>query len=652
MTAPDGSYVDLAQEIDPHLFPSTEQVFGEGGLLARAFPGYVVRPGQVQMTAAVDEAYVERKRLLAEGPTGTGKSVAYLVPAIRAALVELRRTVVVTSNIALQEQLVRKDLPELRRALGQDFRFAMLKGVSNYACREELEDAMLDPSSPREVFDVGAWAQRSETGDLSELEREPPPKTRQLVTTTSDDCLGSRCPSADSCFVLRARNLARVAQVLVVNYHLFFADLKIRSEGAERTPLPDYDAVVLDEIHNAAGIARGFFGGRLSMGSIKHVQARLFKVRPDVAKSLEDAGSLFFFQLEDYRRGDRYRARLEDESPVGWETLHHQLRIAAKFLRDDATGREALEAKKLMSAADTADKQAQFLTDAMGLHDPANVVYSVEEGTPAAGPALVGTPIDVAPYLRQHLWDSPRVGTVVGTSATLGDGRTFDLVAREVGADAAKQVEVPSPFDWPRQAMVVVPPGLPIPKAREWPAKVCEALADAVHAAGGRTLALFTSRKMLAEAARSLRAACPYRVLVQGEAPRTKLVEDFRRDVRSVLLGTNSLWEGVDVQGEACSCVVIDKLPFDSPDDPVESVLSERNREHFKRSALPRAVLRFRQGAGRLIRTATDRGVIVVLDDRIVSKPYGRAFLRGLPEGVRVDKDAGWADRVREFLSA
>lgn len=633
-------------------FPTTDEVFGAGGLLARNFAGYAPRSGQIQMTEAVDDAYVNRKRLLVEGPTGTGKGIAYLVPAIRAYATAARRTLVVTSNIALQEQLTRKDLPSLVRTLRRPFRFALLKGTSNYLCREQLDESMLDPASPLEVQDVAAWGQRTITGDLSELDRELPPKARAACTTSAEDCLGSRCPSAERCFVLRARLDARAAHVVVVNYHLFFADLSIRAEDGAGI-LPDHDAVVLDEIHNAADIARSFFGRRISMGSIMHVQRRLFPIKASLAKDLELAASMFFEELDAYRRSNEYRARLEQTTPVGHESLHHALRAASKFLRDAMIGEtDELAAKRLEAVANTADRQAAFLLAAMKLEESENVVYSIDAPEGKKGCALVGQPIDVGPMLRQHLWDSKRLGTVVGTSATLGDGKTFDLVAREVGADAARQLEVPSPFDWPRQALVVVPPNLPTPSSPEWGPQMCAALVDAIWAAGGRTLGLFTSRRMLEEAARACRVVgFPWPVLVQGEAPRTKLVEEFRGDVRSVLLGTASLWEGVDVQGEALSCVVIDKLPFDSPDDPVASVLEERRgRRYFKEIALPKAVLRFRQGAGRLIRTATDRGVIVLLDDRVVSKPYGRAFLRGLPEGVPLVRVSNWAERVKDFL--
>lgn len=636
----------------PQPFPSTDDVFGTGGLLARAFPGYEPRPGQVEMTTRITDAFKNGKRLLVEGPTGTGKSVAYLMPAIRAYAETATKTIVATSNIALQEQIVRKDLPALVRVLRRPFRFALLKGTSNYLCREALDDALLDPKTSYDVHDLASWAQRTIGGDLTELDRELSPRVRQLCTTSAEDCLGKKCPQNSSCFVVRARQDARAAHVIVVNYHLYFADLALRAEGNEGI-LPDHGAVILDELHNAAEIARSFFGRRLSFGSVMHAQRRLLSVRADLAKELERAASSFFEHLDAYRRSDEYRSRLSVVDPVPSEDLHGLLRTAAMRLRD-AVPEQADEhqAKRIGAAADTADRQAAFLRAAMTLTEKENTVYSVTLPEGQKGVALVGEPIDVAPLLRQHVWESARLGTVVGTSATLGDGRTFDLVAREVGAEGAAQIAVPSPFDWPRQAVVAVPPGLPTPSDPRWPAAVNEALVAAIHAAHGRTLALFTSKKMLEAAHRHVLAArLPYTILCQGEAPRTKLVERFREDVSSVLLGTASLWEGVDVPGEACSCVVIDKLPFDSPDDPVMSVLEERRgRRFFNEVMVPRAVLRFRQGAGRLIRTATDRGTIVLLDDRVLSKPYGRKFLSGLPEGVRVLRDDEWAADVEKFL--
>lgn len=635
----------------PRAFPTTNEVFGVHGLFETLVPGYVARAGQLQMTEVVEDAYVNRRKLLVEGPTGTGKSLAYLVPAIRAYAERATRTIVVTSNIALQEQLCRKDLPALVRSLRRPFRFAMLKGVSNYLCREALDDSLLDPGSPLEVRDLASWAQRTIAGDLSELDHELAPRTRQLVTTSSEECLGTKCPSYDKCFMVRARLDARAAHVVVVNYHLFFADLALRAEGHNGI-LPDHEAVILDELHNAASIARSFFGRKLTFGGVQHVVRRLLNVNPSLAKELEGVSQLFFEGLERHRNSDDYRARLQRPDVAYHEDVRHALRQGAKAIRESLEGEiDQAVIKKLSAAADGADRHAAFILAAMSLAEPETTVYSLEPPEGQKSCSLVGQPIDVAPMLREHLWETDRLGTVIGTSATLGDGRSLNLVAQEVGADAAIQVEVPSPFDWPRQAVVVVPPGLPLPKAKEWPDAVCEALLAAIRAAQGRTLALFTSRRMLEHARRIVLAAnLPYRVMVQGDAPRTKLVEQFREDTSSVLLGTKSLWEGVDVQGEALSCVVIDKLPFESPDDPVASMLSERRRDYFQRVALPRAVLEFRQGAGRLIRTSTDRGVIVVLDDRIVSKPYGRKFIKGLPDGVRVLRGSDWSDEVRRFL--
>lgn len=632
-------------------FPTTDEVFGEGGLLAACFPGYAPRAGQIQMTTEVDAAFAEKRRLVIEGPTGTGKSIAYLVPAIRAYVSEATKVLVVTSNIALQEQLVTKDLPALLRALRRPFRFALLKGIGNYLCREAVDDALLDPKSPIEVRDVAAWGARTLTGDFSELDAELEPRLRMLTTTTSEECLGTKCPSRERCFVVRARLNSRASHVIVVNYHLFFADLAIRAEGGDGI-LPDHGAVILDELHNAADIARSFFGRKLTMGSVLSASRRLLSLKASLAKDLERAADAFFVELERHRRSDLYRARLLVRDPVEWEGLEHLLRAASKAFTDEATGHEdQAQVQKLQAAAAGADRMAALVRAAMTLADEAGTAYSIDEPEGNRSCALVSQPIDVSTMLRHHFWDSTRLGTVVGTSATLGDGKSLDLVAREVGADAARQVIVPSPFDWPRQAVIAVPPGLPLPSSRDWPDAVCAALEEAVRAASGRTLALFTSRKMLKVARDYLfRAGLPWQVLCQGDAPRTKLVERFRQDVSSVLLGTASLWEGVDVQGEALSCVVVDKLPFDSPDDPVASVLEQRMKDYWKRVALPKAVQRFRQGGGRLIRTSTDRGALVVLDDRVVSKPYGRKFIRGFPEGVRVITHSGWASEVKSFI--
>ena len=308
-------------------------------------------------------------------------------------------------------------------------------------------------------------------------------------------------------------------------------------------------------------------------------------------------------------------------------------------------------AQKLRAQAGTLDNYVENIQAGMQLKDPEHVYYLEDLGQRGTG--LAGCPIDVSTLLRQWIWKSTRYHAVVATSATLTASGSFDMVERELGADGARKLEVESPFDWAANAIVCVPHDLPSPTEKTFPAHACAALVDTIHAARGRTLALFTSRKMLEAATLAVRAvgrALPYQILVQGEQPRTQLAKEFRDDVSSVLLGMDSFAEGLDVQGESLSCVVIDRLPFDSPDDPVGSALSERRKDHFKRYALPRAVIGFRQRAGRLIRTSTDRGAVVVLDNRVVLKPYGSSFLRALPDGVRLEKGPDWAQKIREHL--
>jgi len=625
-------------------------VLGDGGLMARARKDYAARPGQIEMAEAVDAAMRDGARLLVEGPTGTGKSLAYLVPALWRAVHEGKKCVVVTGSIPLQEQLSRKDLPMLAAVLPWKFEHAMLKGISNYLCLLAQEEAGTDATMLRPLDALASWASSTTTGDFSELEEELEPEVRGKLTTTSEDCLGQRCPRAAECHVLRGRAIAARAHVVVTNYHLFFADLVLRREIGKGI-LPDYSNVVFDEGHQAAEIARAFFGFKLTPFAIRRWSKRLMPIDSRLHDRLVGASDRFFAALAEYRASDSYKARLLEHDPVDWEPLWHDLRAAEKKLSDAAKNEpDPARSKKIMSAAGSAASAATIVSTSMRQTED-GIVYHVDvEGQGRV--ALCGQPLDVSRKLREWIFAHPAVSSMVVASATLTAAGSFEMVERELGADGARKLEVESPFDWASQSMVVVPPGLPNPTERTFQAAACAAFVDAVRAARGRTLGLFTSRRMMEAAAAALREArLGFAVMCQGEAPRMKLVERFRADVSSVLIGTSSLWEGVDVPGEALSCVVIDRLPFDSPDDPISDAMNERRRDAFKKWMLPRAILGFRQGTGRLIRSVTDRGVIVVLDRRLVEKPYGKSFLRGLPLGVPLVRgEAAWEKTIADFL--
>jgi len=605
------------------------------------------------MVEAVESALDDGANLLVEAPTGTGKSLAYGVPATAVASQAGRRAVVVTANIALQEQLIERDLPLLGELLPWSFSYALLKGLGNYLCRDRL--ARIDADRGRlstqgqEALDVVlTWAAGTDNGDVSELESQPSSRVWSLVSTTSDDCKGSDCPLADRCFGRRAREQAREADVIVTNYHLLFAHFHVREATGQDLVLPALDVVVLDEAHKTAEIAREFFGFRVSFAALRRLARPLRELgQRQLATELEQAARDLAVGLGTLRRRPEHRVRLRSPGLVDISALRSLLARARR-----AYGASA-EAALADDEKDTANRLARLaercrtvwsdIEGGVGLVDP-NVVVFIEEDRAGLG-VLRGREIDVSQRLHSSLFGAAQA--VVATSATLTTAGSFERVRADLGAGNTRIIEVETPFDYARQALLVVPEDMPAPTDRSFPGAVAAKVEQAVRLANGRTLALFTSYRNLEIAHRRLQGS-GFRVLRQGERPRTALVEEFRRDVHSVLLGTESFWAGVDVPGEALSCVVIDRLPFSTPDDPVLDAIRERDRRWFMNHGLPRAALAFKQGFGRLIRSGDDRGVVVVLDRRLIEKPYGRLFLSSLPFVRRTRR----MDSIAAFLAA
>lgn len=618
-----------------------DDVFGPDGLLSAEFPGYAPRPGQVALARAVDRAMASGEHLLAEAPTGVGKSVAYAVPASHHASRGGDRVLLVTANIALQEQLTRKDLPMLRKVLPWPFTYALLKGRSNYLCLERLANGApgrLDPADRAQHVEVAAWAERTETGDKSELPFVPHDRVWSRFSVGADECAGDACEFYADCHANRAREAAWAADLVVTNYHMLFADLEIRSRTAGLAcALPDYDHAVLDEGHKAAEIARDFFGQDVSEGAVRWAGGML---GADARAELQVAAQPFFADLLDHRRSPAYRARLRAPDAAAWRPLSDALRAAARAYEDlEEEAEDEKRRRRFAARRSRALALRRQLESAMTLSDSAHVYFIEEEKGQAR---LCSRPVEVAECLRRGLFAHTRSVSV--TSATLTAGGTFDFLRRDLGAAEARELVAESPFDFPRQALIIVPP-MPPPNAPGFSDAVAEALAQVIGLARGRVLGLFTSYRNL-QAAHGAALRTGYRVLCQGEAPRTQLVDEFRRDVSSVLLGVESFWAGVDVPGEALSCVVIDRLPFQPPDDPVLDALQERDPQCFSNHSVPRAIIQFKQGFGRLIRSTSDRGVCVILDSRVSTKGYGRKFLESLPD-CRVTTDL--AD-VRRFL--
>jgi ATP-dependent DNA helicase DinG len=638
----DGDYID--------------EVFGPSGFLAQKFAGYEPRKPQIEVVRAIDDALTNEKNLLIEAPCGTGKGLSYLVPAIRHALESgASRVLVVTANNALSEQLIKKDLPTLRDVLPWQFEFALAKGKSNFICREAFDHAdrsllRILPSSREQLEKIDEWAAQTMTGDLSELSFEPSAEMKRRLTVQSDECMGRKCDRFDSCFVEAAKRRLETAKVVVTNYHLFFADRMIRRlTDDESGVLPNADIVVMDEVDKAPSISRGFYGFELSRGQIVDASRLLVgdrreeipEIDQDLKIRIEEISKTFFDELATYAKSKEYKSRLRSSSSVPWRILEEAIKeMARKY--SSASGWIELEKsqkEKLRKKSLKCYKLASDLRDAMELKNE-NFVYfiQIDERDRAT---LCGFPIDVAELLERDVWKNEEYRAVIGTSATLTTDGDFDWIRDELGAHEAEELAVDSPFDVASNMLVVIPKDIPVPTDPVWLHETGEAFCEAVLQARGRTLGLFTSYRGLRSAAEMAKRehGKTYEILVQGTAPRTQLVQRKRDVPSSVLLGTESFWTGVDIQGEALSCLFIDKLPFPSPDDPVLDVLQERDpKGHWVKNCLPRALIAWKQGIGRLLRTATDRGVVVVCDSRVVDKPYGRAFLKACG-GARLSRD-------------
>ncbi|MBS0394922.1 MAG: ATP-dependent DNA helicase [Proteobacteria bacterium] len=604
------------------------------------------------MARAVAEALELRGRLVVEAGTGTGKTFAYLLPA----LLSGRRVIVSTGTRTLQDQLYHRDLPAVGRALGRPVRVALLKGRANYLCRHRLALARGAPELPAlgraarlALARVEAWSRTTTAGDVGELESVPDgdPIWPQ-VTSTRENCLGQDCPEFRGCHVVEARRAAQAADLVIVNHHLLLADLALREEGFGEL-LPGADAVILDEAHQFPDTAAQFFGTRLgSRGLASLARDALVEL---TRAGLLDAGSRRLVEALEAASAAVQRAlaglgervdwgALPDAALEGAQELERALAAMAEHLGAPALeapgvrqcGRRALEAGTRLTAILAAEA-----ADGLRWADVGPRAFSLEL-----------TPFEVAARLRGHF--DARPCAWICTSATLAVDDDFDHFTRRMGLETARCLRVPSPFDFEQQARLYLPQGLPQPAAPGYTAALIEAALPLLRAAGGRAFLLFTSHRALAEGTRCLRAALAaadrFPLLVQGEAPRDALLRRFRELGNAVLLGTGSFWEGVDVRGPALSLVVIDKLPFASPDDPVLKArlagLEREGRNGFLEYQVPQAVLALKQGVGRLIRDPNDFGVVMLGDPRLRSRGYGRTFLASLPP-MPVTTDAGEA---------
>ncbi|MBT8430484.1 MAG: ATP-dependent DNA helicase [Gammaproteobacteria bacterium] len=627
-------------------------VLGDGGLLSRTIEGFAHRPQQLGMAEAVGEVLEQGATLIAEAGTGTGKTFAYLVPA----LLSDCKVIISTGTRNLQDQLYLRDLPRVRSALTSSARIALLKGRSNYLCLHRMENALLDDrghigATLRHLREIQKWAHRTRRGDIAELVNVPEDSlVWPLVTSTTDNCLGQDCPAWSKCHLVEARRQAQEADVVVINHYLLCADFAIKDDGFGEL-LPAADAFIIDEAHQLPEVAGDFFGLTISTRQLIELAEdtrteylreagdlpELDEQTQHLAKAARDLRLAFG---TDTKRG----AWLEIDRDASVQQALTGLRRELNTLQDML---EAVEGrgKGLDSCL---ERSSQLANGLLALCEP-----SVEEGehedirwfeTHRHSLRLNSTPLDVAEVFHAQMARHP--ASWIFTSATLAVGDNFSHFQNQLGLSEAVTARWESPFDYAQQALWYVPKGLPEPSSPSYTEAVVDEVLPIVEASRGRAFLLFTSRRALRIAAEQLEDRCELPLLVQGDAPKAELLERFVRAGNAVLLGTASFWEGVDVRGDALSLVVIDKLPFASPGDPVLQArldaLRKRGGNPFMQYQVPQAAIALKQGAGRLIRDVRDRGVLVVCDPRLLrrDKPYGKVFLDAMPPFARTrDRD-------------
>jgi ATP-dependent DNA helicase DinG len=650
-----------------------EEVFGPDGLIARYHPNYEYRPGQVEMAEAVNDALTHGGIALIEAGTGTGKTLAYLIPALASG----HRVIVATATKNLQEQLHKKDIPFLQEIIPRKFKAVCMKGRSNYVCLHRLKKAdetpILEGLDEVDYFDeIRRWAAESETGDRAELIDLPEDLSFwPQIDARAETCLGQKCPEYDSCFITRMRQEAQEADVVIVNHHLFFADLALRG-GDYGAVLPDYSTIIFDEAHEIEDVAASYFGASVSnyrVNDLLQDVQKLVITEPDASMemtkamarlaqradtfwlsfrgdSFADAGETNQWQSTSrsrpraanqqdgrYTLSESFFARADSEGDVQ-ATAAGEAYIALSTAIDRLAAALALvrnpppELDNILRRAQSLKFDLQFVVTG---DEPGFVYWCEKRGR---GVFLHATPIDVSGLLEEKLFSC--VHSAVLTSATMTAGKSFDFIKGRLGITRAQEVMVESHFDFASQAVLYLPKNMPDPRSRDFLDASVDEIVQILEATRGRAFVLFTSVASMRETYERVRGLIDFPTFIQGQGSKLGLLDRFRKTEGAVLFATSSFWQGVDVQGEALSCVIISKLPFAVPTDPVvaarQKYIDQQGGNSFYEYSVPQAAITLKQGLGRLIRSATDRGVLSILDPRLKTKSYGRFFLQSIPQ--------------------